>query len=213
MSAKEPSAVRLIGALSIAGLIAGLVLVALYLITLPIIQKNRAEALNRAIYKVLPGTKTIKIFQAKDGQLVLYEGPEGDLPKEGIIFGGFDEEDHLLGYAVQAAGPGFQDTIEVIYGFDPKQNAIIGFDVLASKETPGLGDKIFKDADFLKNFEALSVAQEIMPVGKGEKTKPHEVDCISGATISSKAVVKILNGSLSQWLEPMSLANIKKGGE
>ena len=30
--------------------------------------------------------------------------------------------------------------------------------VLASKETPGLGDKIEKDAAFLANFEALDVA-------------------------------------------------------
>ena len=78
---------------------------------------------------------------------------------------------------------------------------IIGMEVLESKETPGLGDKIFKDQDFVANFSALNIDPEIVAVGSGKKTASHEVDSISGATISSKAVVKIINQGNDQWLE------------
>ena len=40
-------------------------------------------------------------------------------------------------------------------------------------------------------------------VSKGKKSKPNEVEAISGATISSKAVVKLLNQGLDQWQAPI----------
>jgi len=40
-------------------------------------------------------------------------------------------------------------------------------------------------------------------VKKGNKSAPNEVDAISGATISSKAVVRILNESIEKWNEKL----------
>ena len=71
--------------------------------------------------------------------------------------------------------------------------------VLESRETPGLGDKIIKDLDFLDNFTALEVEPEILAVASGTRTKANEVDSISGATISSKAVIKIINKGNQKW--------------
>ena len=71
--------------------------------------------------------------------------------------------------------------------------------VLESRETPGLGDRIFKDPEFVASFRSLATQPEIVLVPKGSGTAPHEVDGITGATISSKAVVKILNASTAQW--------------
>ncbi len=64
-------------------------------------------------------------------------------------------------------------------------------EILDSRETPGLGDKIYKDAAFVANFASLSVDPEIVAVKKGNKSAPNQIDAITGATISSKAVVKI----------------------
>ena len=75
--------------------------------------------------------------------------------------------------------------------------------MLESRETPGLGDKINKDVDFLANFTDLAVEPTIVGVKKGEKAKPNEVDCITGATISSKSVIKILNTSTGEWLSEL----------
>jgi len=97
----------------------------------------------------------------------------------------------------------------VIYGYSFAEEAIIGIQVLESKETPGLGDKIETDAGFLENFEALDVslrddlselANPIVPVKHGEKSHPWEVDGITGATISSVAIAKILNQSAQYWV-------------
>jgi electron transport complex protein RnfG len=73
----------------------------------------------------------------------------------------------------------------------------VGFYVLESKETPGLGDKIEKDTNFLANFRALDVSLNDNMSGlkipwfrsKLAPRKIHgRVDAISGATISSWAI-------------------------
>ena len=111
----------------------------------------------------------------------------------------------MLGYALTADGPGFQDTIGLLYGYLPDKRVIVGMEVLESRETPGLGDKIYKDADFKANFIELAVDPTIILVkkSKGKKSAPNEVDAISGATISSKAVVRILNESVAKWNEKL----------
>ena len=73
-------------------------------------------------------------------------------------------------------------------------------EVLESKETPGLGDKIYKDAEFVANFRQLSIEPEIVTVKKGKKSAANEVDAITGATISSKAIVRIINETNDIWL-------------
>ena len=87
----------------------------------------------------------------------------------------------------------------VLFGYSGLEKKIIGFEVLESKETPGLGDKIFKDAEFQENFKDLAVNPEIIPVKKGEKANNNEVEAITGATISSKAIVRLLNKTVAVW--------------
>jgi electron transport complex protein RnfG len=71
--------------------------------------------------------------------------------------------------------------------------------ILESRETPGLGDKIYKDAAFVANFDSLSIDPEIVTVKKGRKSAPNEVDAITGATISSKAVARIIQQGNLRW--------------
>ena len=49
--------------------------------------------------------------------------------------------------------------------------------------------------------QALAVDPEVLVVKHGSKEKANEIDGISGATISCKAVAKILNSGNSQWLD------------
>ncbi|MHC4138008.1 MAG: FMN-binding protein, partial [Planctomycetota bacterium] len=69
----------------------------------------------------------------------------------------------------------------------------------------GLGDKIIKDQDFVTNFSDLRVTPEVVVVKRG-RTNDNEVDVISGATISSNAVVKIINEANARWLERLPTA-------
>lgn len=196
---KEPTALRIVATLVVFGAISGTMLVFAFLNTQPRILRNQYEALRAAVFRVLPGTETVTMLVIRDGVLVPYDGPEGMLPSEPTTFLGKDAEGRRVGYAIPGEGPGFMDTIKVLYGFDPSRRVVVGMEVLDSRETPGLGDKIAFDPKFLANFEALAVDPAIQAVKRGHKTRENEVDCITGATISSEAVVRILNESRKRW--------------
>jgi electron transport complex protein RnfG len=185
--AASPSSLRLVLTLAIAGLISGIAIIGIYEATLPTITENKARELREAVFKVLPGVSRMQALVHRDGELVTVDAPDKDEP---VIYGG---------YAIPAAGPGFQDTIAILYGYEPGAKLVVGMEVLESRETPGLGDKIYKDAVFVGGFSALSVEPEIVAVKKGTKSKPNEIDAITGATISSKAVVRIINETHTEW--------------
>jgi len=194
-SEKSAGPIRLIITLGLAGLFSGLVLVSVFLATQPLIKRNQEEALEAAIYRVLPGAETRKIFVEEDGKLVETESADG----AEAVYAGYDSNGKLVGYGIPSSGTGFQDTISLIYGYDPYEEKIIGMQVLESRETPGLGDKIIKDQDFLDNFSALEIDPQVEAVASGTKSEANEVDSISGATISSKAVVNIINDGNDKW--------------
>jgi Na+-translocating ferredoxin:NAD+ oxidoreductase subunit G len=193
----EPSSARLVATLGLAGLLSGLVIVSVYQTTLPAITAYKAKVLREAVLRVLPGATRVQRLVYRDGRLIVKENKGKG---EDALFGGYDAEGGLLGYAIPAAGPGFQDTIRLIYGYLPTEHRVVGMEVLESRETPGLGDKIYKDAAFVANFRDLSVDPKIVAVKKGTKSAANEVDAITGATISSKAVVRIINEGNALWI-------------
>lgn len=191
---------RLIVTMAMSGGLSGLILVGVYLATLPIIKRNQAAALKRAVFKVLPNTHDFRILVPEGAGMIPFQAPEeGAMPEDEAVYQGLDAEGHSTGFAIPAEGSGYADTIKVLFGYQPADGLVVGLEVLESRETPGLGDKIIFDVGFHANFKALQTQPEIMTVKTGTKTRPNEVDGISGATISSKAIVKILNKSLTQW--------------
>jgi electron transport complex protein RnfG len=197
---QEPSSTRLILTLGIAGFISGWVLVSVFLFTKPIIENNKAEALKAAVFKVLPDTRDFEALKLIGGDLLPADPAEKDAE---LVFIGKNAEGHTTGFAISGGEAGFQDIIGVIYGYNPETKEIIGYEVLSCKETPGLGDKIFKDESFVGAFKKLLVMPEIIAVKKGEKSAPNEVEAITGATISSKAVVRLMNKSILKWQKPI----------
>jgi electron transport complex protein RnfG len=183
------------------GLACGLLIVTVFQATLPVIQRNRAEALQRAIFQVLPEARSSATFRLTDDER--FDVVEGAAAGGSLVYAGYDDQQRLVGLAIEARGMGYQDVIRVLY-------------VLESKETPGLGDKIETDADFLRNFEALDVtltddlsalAHSIEATRSGEKEHPWQVDGITGATISSVAIADMLDRSAARWL-PLLLRNL-----
>lgn len=189
------SPLRVVLTLTGFGLLAGLLLAVAYRVTLPIIQANQAEALRQAVFQVLPGTTRLEPLVVADGG----PAPAGANPPD--LFAGYGEAGNLVGYAIPGEGAGFQDTIRLLYGYDPARKRIVGMRILDSRETPGLGDKIFKDPAFAKEFLDLDFSQPLEVV-KGGGTGEHQVDAITGATISSKAIVRIINETRSKVPEP-----------
>ena len=194
--APTPSSLRLVATLAIAGLISGIAIIGIYESTLPTITANKARELREAVFKVLPGVTQMEALVYRNGELIIVDAPDKDEP---VVYGGYDDQREFVGYAMPAAGPGFQDTIAILYGYKPAEKLVVGMEVLESRETPGLGDKIYKDLEFVAGFSALSVEPEIVAVKKGTKSKPNELDAITGATISAKAVVRIINEAHVAW--------------
>lgn len=196
----EPSSARLVATLAIAGMLSGFLLSGAYQVTKPIIEANKARALRAGVLEVVPGSTAVSYMALRDGGLVPISPDEKTA--DPVIYGGYDDAGEFKGYAIASSGAGFQDEIQLLYGFDPATRRVIGMRVLSSRETPGLGDKIMKNAAFIANFDGLAVEPEIVVVKDG-KDQPNEVDAITGATISSKAVVKIINQGNAFWLDKL----------
>jgi len=196
---KEVSTFRLMATLTVAGALAGLLIVMVNQHTKPIIDKYKAEQLQKAVYEVLPGIERYSTHYLVDGALSLLL-PEGAKESEfKRVYIGYDANSQLKGVAVSRGESGFQDVVQVIFGFDPANGKILGMKVLESKETPGLGDKIFKDKAFVDQFFA-GPDTPLVPVKAGAgKGRPGEIDTITGATISSKVVISIINHGLEEW--------------
>ena len=206
-AAAPPSIWHMYRAMVGVGVFCGLLIVSVFQVTLPRIERNKAEALQKAIFHVLPNASTSTTYYFdEDGGFKLLEGDDLGEP---LVYAGYDDAQQLVGLAVEAQGMGYQDVIALIYGYSFAEQAIIGIQVLESKETPGLGDKIETDPAFLENFKSLDVsvrgdgstlANSVVPVKHGEKTKPWEVDGITGATISSVAIANLLDRSAQYWV-------------
>lgn len=194
---EEPSGARLVATLAIAGLISGFLLAATYQTTKPIIDENKAREMRQGVLKVVPGSVSVQKLVLRDGALVPVA--ESDKVSEPFLFAAYDDLGAFRGYAIVNEGAGFQDQIRLLYGYDPARERVVGMHILSSRETPGLGDKIFKDAEFVANFGDLAAAPEILVVKDG-RDADNEVDAITGATISSKAVTRIINEANAFWL-------------
>lgn len=98
------------------------------------------------------------------------------------------------GWVIQASAKGFGGQVPVIVGLDA-DGAIVGVSFPKNSETDGFGAKLYQEG----NEEAAALAASL--VGKSGEVAIGDVDAISGATISSKAVVEAVNTALSCYNE------------
>jgi electron transport complex protein RnfG len=183
-------------------MVCGVLIVAAFDFTKPLIRRNKVEAKKQAVFLVLPGAAQVRTFRFGDGGG--YAPVPDDSEGDGLAYAGFDAERRLVGVAVEVRGNGYQDEVRVLWGYSFEQQAIIGMRVLESRETPGLGDRVETDAGYLANFVKLDVAlgadgsalaHPIEFVKQGQKQHPWQIDGITGATVTSKAIATMLSAS------------------
>ena len=97
--------------------------------------------------------------------------------ESGLVTGVYQAEGQ--GYMFQVETSGFKDTIKFVLGID-NDSKIVGYDVISISETSGIGSRVAED-DFRNTV-----------IGK---TTGDQIDTLSGATISSSAVVKGLDAA------------------
>lgn len=195
------SAGRLVATLSVAGALAGLVIVLVHQWSQPRIQAHQARVLAEAIQEVLGAPERTETLFLHDGTFSA-DAPPADTASLDRIYAGYGGDGSLVGVAAVAGEPGFQDIIRLIFGYDPTTGQVLGMKVLESKETPGLGDKIEKDSSFVAEFSPVDVPLVGVKSGAGTGA-PGEVDMITGATISSRAIIDIINHRLEALEAPL----------
>ena len=121
--------------------------------------------------------------------------------------------DKPIAWAFVAEGSGFADAIKLVVVVDAAFETIKGFDVLYSNETPGFGDRIaIRNGFFQKQF-AGAPAAELQLVKVGDDAQIDDtIVAISGATVSSQAVVDVVNAHIEQIKKALQTKGLIKNG-
>ena len=151
------------------GLVAGI-----NLITRDAIAANEARELQEAMEALVP----------EIGSLTVTERPVDSSSVENL-FALTDAEGAAKGYIAIASPQGYKDTIRMCVLIN-EECRVAGIRVLSSSETPGLGSRAVED-EYLDQFLGKSAE---LRFGAG-------IDAVSGATISSRAILNGLNEVLA----------------
>lgn len=162
--------------------LSALVLGFIYNVTKPAIDAHKVETQRLACEAVMSADS----FTLSDTQI-------DDSFVTGILLA--RQGDRLVGYAVQSGSNGYGGLISLIVGVD-LQGQVTGVVITEMSETAGLGTKA-ENPEFINQFNGKSAG---LAVGR-------EIDAISGATITSKAVTDGVNRAVSA-----VLALQQKGG-
>jgi electron transport complex protein RnfG len=189
---------RMIIVLSLVGLISGAFLAGVAKLTEERIALNIQAEIQEAIEEV--------VDEAEVDQKVYEE-------EDFFVYRELDDENQLVGFAIQATGVGFQDKITLMFGLDASLKEITGLTIIDQKETPGLGAKIEDWDAFLQFWENRDVSGLLTlrkpPARAINELLPTEINTITAATISSKKVLEIVNRSLERVRELIKQGKIK----
>lgn len=164
--------------LAAACLVAGIILAGVYFFTSPIAAQKSVVLKNNTMKALV---KDADEFVAVGGKEGWYEARSGE---------------KLLAYIVPAETKGYGGKIKLLIAVSP-EDKVIGYDVVSHSETPGLGDGTSKD--FFKE-RILGKSTDHLNVVKDPNNK-EDVQAITGATISSRAVVNCIKNALDEVAE------------
>ncbi|MBO5340629.1 MAG: FMN-binding protein [Oscillospiraceae bacterium] len=132
-----------------------------------------------------------RVAQEKARQELLPDAA-GFTQVEGISVAGVSDvykADNDVGVVVTSSAKGYGGTMTVMVGFNA-DGTIRQIKVTEQAETKGIGSKVAGDASFWTRYEGL----EAKPLVLGE-----DVDGLSGATISSKALTAAVNSAIEAY--------------
>ncbi len=150
-------------------------------LTEPVIEKNKEMIANAIYAEVLPEA----------------EGEFEDFTQKTTVKDiiAVKKAKNDAGWCIQATGKGYGGAVPVIIALD-NEGTIQNAEFLKNEESPGFGQKLVDgSADGPAFIQSL--------IGKADSVTLHEdgVDGVSGATISSKAVITAVNNALNAFAE------------
>lgn len=132
------------------------------------------------------------------------------LQDEDTTFFEAETDNGVVGYIVETVAKGYGGEVKIMtaIGTDKK---IIAVTVLAAPdETPGLGQNITKSA-FLEQLKGKT--EGVSVVRNGADTEKNEIDAVTGATVSSRAVKSCIDeafAALNKYLEITASGTVRE---
>ncbi len=185
-------------------LIAGILLGFVFKITKDPIADQKEKTKLKAYSKVF---ETMDTYKDYDGELSDFDDvlDKNDLNQntiDGVVYA-YDTSKNMLGVIVTVTNPdGYGGNIQMTVGIDT-EGKITGLEFLSISETAGLGMKA-KNGSFKDQF--IGKGSDVLTVIKTKNAEDKEIDAISGATFTSKAVTSGVNASL------IVFGDLKEGG-
>lgn len=150
----------------------GLILAFVYAKTSPIMYRNAVVEKENALKMLMPEADVI----IKSGDWTIHD-------KHAEYFVA-KKDDAVTGYIIQSFGKGYSSYINTLIAVD-KDFTVRKINILGHAETPGLGDEIEAES-FLNQF--IGKGPDHLKIVKTETAV--DIQAISGATISSRAVAE-----------------------
>jgi len=160
--------------LAVIVIVSVVLLIAVNSITSPIVKNMQVEEIKNTLRSIFP---EMSQYELDDEVYIIYKDGE------------------KAGYAFIASGSGYGGNIDILVGLD-SGFGIKGVSILSQIETPGVGSRI-TESSFTDQFKGLS-ASDIALKSEGGK-----IDAITGATISSRAVVKAIQKKMVEIIDTL----------
>jgi len=151
-------------------------------ITSPIVEKRMQEQIVAKMTGMFPD---VVEWNVEDDLYTLYSN---------------EKKTDKIGYAFMATASGYSSTgINILVGLEDAQT-IKGVVILAQAETPGVGSRV-TEASFLDQFIGLNINDVVLKQDGGQ------IDSLTGATISSRAVVDTIRKTAMDRVARLEEAN------
>ncbi len=184
--------------LTLVTLLAGVALSSIFTVTKDTIEAQKIAANTESYRAVLPEAESFEsVRKADDAIEALAGGVYGTSFGKAYInsaVAGKNAAGETVGYVVSAtSGDGYDGNITLSVGIKA-DGTITGIAFTELNETPGMGmrcdEPLFKDQFSNRNVTAFKVLKN------GGSVNPDEIDAVSGATTSSRAVTNAVNAGL-----------------
>lgn len=183
-------------------LIAGLVLGFVYELTKEPIRLQEELAIQKACQAVFAEATEFEALDYATGAQLSEELAANGV-EIGTVFEASNTSGTQLGYVVETtSSEGYGGNITLYAGIT-REGMLNGISILTIAETPGLG--MNAESVLVPQFE--NVPATIFTYTKSGSTAENEIDAISGATVTTKAIVNAVNGAVRVVTEDLA-----KGG-
>lgn len=181
-------------------LVSGLLLGGVYEITKEPIQASKEKAKQEAYKSVMSDAENFeedKTFDAKEADKILKENKIKGCYLSGVAVGK-DKSGEEIGYVITSTSKeGYGGEIQISVGVS-MDGTVTGIEILSINETAGLGMQATEPA-FKKQFADVKTDKFVV-----KKDDPKgNVDALSGATITTRAVTNAVNAGLSYFQDAL----------